>query len=170
MALKRLEYFLLLACAAVYYVASGEWLAWMLLLTAAGLPWLSLLISLPAIFSFQMAPTGAGVLEMGEEAELMLLGSCAFPMPPFRGCLRVSGIWSGKSWRYEQGKGFPTDHCGGYRVTVEKARVCDYMGLFSFRVRKCREQTVLVRPKAQTDRTYVYPGLCRSFIFLETGP
>ena len=23
---------------------------------------------------------------------------------------------------------------------------------------------------AQTDRTYVYPGLCRSFIFLETGP
>ena len=99
MALKRLEYFLLLACAAVYYVASGEWLAWMLLLTAAGLPWLSLLISLPAIFSFQMAPTGAGVLEMGEEAELMLLGSCAFPMPPFRGCLRVSGIWSGKSWQ-----------------------------------------------------------------------
>lgn len=26
------------------------------------------------------------------------------------------------------------------------------------------------RPVAQTDRTYVYPGLCRSFIFLETGP
>ena len=96
MALKRLEYFMLLACAAFYYVASGEWLAWMLLLTAAGLPWLSLLISLPAIFSFQMAPTGAGVLEMGEEAELMLLGSCAFPMPPFRGCLRVSGIWRKK--------------------------------------------------------------------------
>ena len=46
---------------------------------------------------------------------------------------------------------------GGYRVTVEKARVCDYLGLFSFRVRKCREQTVLVRPKSQAVEDLVDP-------------
>lgn len=149
MAIKRLEYFLLLACAVVYYVASGEWLAWVLLVTAAGLPWLSLLMSLPAICSFQIAPTGAGALEAGEEAEIWLLGSCPFPMPPFRGCLRVTSFWSGKSWRYEQRRGFPTDHCGGYRVAVEKGRVCDYLGIFSFPIRKKRELTVLVRPRPQ---------------------
>ena len=68
MAGRRLEYLLLLIAAAVYYVASGEWISWILLLTVAGLPWLSLLLSLPAILGFQAAPAGAEVLEQGEEA------------------------------------------------------------------------------------------------------
>lgn len=157
MAARRLEYLLLLACGAVYYVASGEWIAWILLLTALGLPWVSLLLSLPAILGFQAAPAGADVLEQGEEAELWLLGSCAVPMPPFRGQLRVTSLFTGKSWRYEQDKGFPTGHCGGYRVTVEKARVCDYLGLFSFRARKTKEQLLLVRPRPQAVTNLVDP-------------
>ena len=53
-----MEYLLLLTAAAVYYIASGEWISWILLLTVTGLPWLSLLLSLPAILSFQAAPAG----------------------------------------------------------------------------------------------------------------
>lgn len=157
MAGRRLEYLLLLIAAAVYYVASGEWISWILMLTVAGLPWLSLLLSLPAILGFQAAPAGAEVLEQGEEAEVWLLGSCPLPMPPFRGHVRVTSCFTGKSWRYEQDKGFPTEHCGGYRVTVEKARVCDYLGLFSFRARRTKEQLLLVRPKAQPVTDLVDP-------------
>ena len=146
---RRMQYFMLLLGAIVYYIASGEWLAWVLLLAVAGLPWLSLLLSLPAILSFQAAPAGVDVLEQGEDAEIWLLGSCGSPMPPFRGHIRVTSCFTGKQWRYEPERGFSTEHCGGYRAWVEKAKICDYLGIFSFRARNVREQTILVRPKEQ---------------------
>lgn len=144
---RRMQYFMLLLGAIVYYIASGEWLAWVLLLAVAGLPWLSLLLSLPAILSFQAAPAGVDVLEQGEDAEIWLLGSCGSPMPPFRGHIRVTSCFTGKQWRYEPERGFSTEHCGGYRVRVEKAKICDYLGIFAFRARKTKEQTILVRPR-----------------------
>ena len=131
----------------VYYVASGEWISFVLLVTVAGLPWLSLILSLPAIRNFQVSPAGVEILEQGEEAEIWLLGSCRSPMPPFKGHLRIQSCFTGKSWRYEPEEGFSTLHCGGYRARVEKARICDYLGIFSFRARNSREQTILVRPK-----------------------
>ena len=63
---RRVQYFILLFSVLTYYAASGEWLSWVLLLTVAGLPWLSLLLSLPAIWNFQASPAGAEVLEQGE--------------------------------------------------------------------------------------------------------
>jgi uncharacterized protein (DUF58 family) len=39
-------------------------------------------------------------------------------------------------------------HCGAYTVTVERGRVCDYLGLFSFPVRKNAPRTMLIRPIA----------------------
>jgi len=146
---KRIQYLLLLLGAASYYVASGEWISWILLLTVAGLPWLSLLLSLPAILSFCAAPAGVEVLEIGEEADLWLLGSCRSPMPPFRGRIRIRELLTGRDWRYETDKGFDTSHCGGFRAEVEKMKVCDYLGLFAFRVRRTKTLTVLVRPKPQ---------------------
>ena len=147
MFVKRMQYVLLLLGVLAYYVASGEWISWILMLVVAGLPWLSLLLSLPAILGFQASPAGVDVLEQGEEAEIWLLGSCASPMPPFKGHIRVQSCFTGKGWRYEPEQGFSTEHCGGYRIRVEKAKICDYLGLFAFRARKTREQTILVRPR-----------------------
>lgn len=144
---RRLQYGVLLLCTGIYYIASGEWLSWLLLLTVAGLPWLSLLLSLPAIFTFEVSPAGVDVLEMGEDAEIWLLGSCRSPMPPFRGKIRITDCLSGQSWRYRSSEGISTAHCGGYRAAVERGRVYDYLGLFSFRVRKGKTQTFVVRPK-----------------------
>lgn len=138
---------MLLFGALLYYVASGEWISWILLLAVVGLPWLSLLLSLPAILGFQASPAGVDVLEQGEEAEIWLLGSCGSPMPPFKGHIRVRSCFTGKDWRYEPERGLPTEHCGGYRARVEKAKICDYLGLFAFRARHTKEQTILVRPK-----------------------
>lgn len=130
-----------------YFVGSGEWLSAVLLAVVAGLPWLSLLVSFPAIRNFRAAPAGVDIVQMGEETEMWLLGSCAAPMPPFRGKLRLHWHITGESSRYRAENGLPTDHCGGVAVTVEKIRVYDYLGLFSFRVKAVEEKTVIVRPK-----------------------
>lgn len=146
MYVKRLQYGILLLGTVAFFLASGTWLSWILLLAVAGLPWLSLLISIPALLSFRVSPAGAETVQMGEGCDLWLLGSCNFPMPPFRGRIRITDLMTGEHWRYETEDGLDTEHCGGYRAVVEKVRVCDYLGLFSFRVKSPGEQTIMIRP------------------------
>ena len=157
MFVRRLQYGVLLVGAAAYYISSGEWISWILLLVVAGLPWLSLLLSLPAMLSFRVAPAGVDTLEMGEEADLWLLGSCSSPMPPFRGRIRVQSLRSGEDWRYSSEDGLPTDHCGGYRARTENVKIYDYLGLFSFKVRRSQCQTVIIRPKPMAVEDLVDP-------------
>lgn len=144
---KRLWYLSGLLVSGAVYIAYGEWLAWVLLAAVAVLPWLSLAISLPAILNFRVSPIGVDVVTQGEEASLWLLGSCAMPMPPFRGRIRLTSCLSGEQWDYDPDKGLPTNHCGGVRAWVAKDWVCDYLGLFSFRVRRKEEKMILVRPR-----------------------
>ena len=146
MASRRFSYGLVLLVCFLTYVLSGTWLAWLVLTAALLLPLLSLLISLPAIRSFRMSPAGVDVLQTGEEAALWLMGSCGPPMPPFRGNLKVRNCFTGEVFRYRPELGLSTAHCGGLEVTVEKGRVCDYLGLFSFRPRRTEGRTILIRP------------------------
>lgn len=147
MAGRRALYLAVLASAVVFYIAYGQWLSWLILVLVAGLPWFSLAVSLPALVRFRISPAGPGLLEMGEEGRLWLLGSCPWPMPPFRGKLKLRDRITGKTWYYQDTEDLPTDHCGGIAITAEGVRLCDYLGLFSFRVR-CREQKLLlIRPK-----------------------
>ena len=127
---RRLWYLAALFGCWVFYIAYGEWFSWLALVIVGGLPWLSLLISIPAMLSFRLSPDGADAVPMGTEAETWLLGSI-----------------TGQTQRYRAGSGLPTQHCGGIVVTVARARVCDYLGLFAFPVRKVAAKTVLVRPK-----------------------
>ena len=146
MAGKRLLYLLGLGGCFVFYIAYGEWLSWIVLLTVLGLPWLSLALSLPAILRVRVHPSGPVSIAMGETAELWLVGSCTFPIPPFRGKLRLKHCITGKRWFYQEAGDLASDHCGGMTVTAESVRVCDYLGLFAFPVR-CREKkTILIRP------------------------
>ena len=147
MAGHRLGYLSVLLLAAAFYLASGEWISWLLLLVCLGLPWLSLLVSLGAIRRFQAEPAGLDIVEVGEEAELWLLGTCHAPMPPFRGKLSLHWCITGERRKYRSEKDPPTDHCGGVTVTAEKVWVCDYLGLFSFRVKNVAPKTMIIRPK-----------------------
>ena len=130
----------------VFYIAYGEWFSWLALLIALGLPWLSLLLSLPAILGFHVEAEGPAALGMGAEGEVWLLGSSRLPLPPFKGKLRLQHCITGEVCRYHTSRGLPTEHCGGIRVTAEKVRVCDYLGLFSFPVKQKGGKTVLIRP------------------------
>lgn len=143
---RRICYLAVLASCWGFYIAYGEWLSWLLLLAVLGLPWLSLLLSLPAMIRFRVEADGPQVLPMGTGGEVWLLGSSEFPLPPFKGKLRLRRCISGESQPYKAARGLPTEHCGGIAVTVEKARVCDYLGLFSFPVKPKERTTVIVRP------------------------
>lgn len=146
MGLRRILYLAILGLVSIFYIAYGQWLSWIILLTVAGLPWLSLAISLPAMLRFHAAPAGPVVLEMGNSGELWLMGSCNLPMPPFRGRLRLQHRISQESWLYQSPDDLSTTHCGGITVTLEKAKVCDYLGLFSLPVRCPDRKTILIRP------------------------
>ena len=144
---RRLIYLASLVGAVVFYVCYQEWFSWFALLLIAGIPWLSLALSLPAMLTFRGEPTGPAAVEMGTPAKTKLMGKCRAPLPPFRGKLRVTRCSTGEQWRYKGGMVLPTDHCGGLKITAEKVRVCDYLGLFTLRVRRTEARTVLVRPR-----------------------
>lgn len=137
---------LLLFCGA-YYLSSGEWLSWFLLLSVLVLPWFSLAVSFPAIRQFTVSSTGTDTITVGQSIQLWLLGSCSLPLPPFQGEICMEQIFTGDQTRFRGEQTAVPTHCGGLRITVERPRIFDYMGLFSFRVRRSEAQTLVVRPK-----------------------
>ena len=165
MAVRRLVYLAAVFLSGIFYIANGQWLSYLILMTVLLLPWFSLLLSLPALLRFRAAPSCPGILSPGQEAELWLLGNCPFPMPPFRGRLKLTRLISGEKRFYQDRSDLSTDHCGGIQVTAESVRVCDYLGLFSFPVR-CREpQILLIRPHpvAMTLPEDLQKGIIRSW-------
>lgn len=144
--MRRFAYLAALVGFGLWYLTFGQWLAWVLLLGLMILPVLSLVLSLKAIRDFQMAPMGPEYLTVGERGELMVMGSCGSPMPPFKGQLRLRNLRTGERLPYREETGFVPMHCGGYEITVEKGRVMDYLGLFAFPVRKKQGARLLVRP------------------------
>lgn len=147
MAMRRLLYLSTLLGCGIFYIAYGQWLAWLLLVAVAALPWFSLVMSLPAMLNFRVRPAGQPVLETGGDPELLLLGSCRLPMPPFRGHLMLHRCIHGDSFRYREDMEPITDHCGGITVTAKNVRIHDYLGLFAMPVWKKEQMTILVRPR-----------------------
>ena len=145
MAYRRLIYLTVLAGCFVLYIAYGQWLAWIILLWVAAMPWLSLLLSMLPMLAFRIAPTGPDTLSMGEAADYWLLGSCVYPMPAFRGQLSLKHCFTGKKLSYPVKD--LTAHCGGYLLTAEKVRIYDYLGLFSLPVWKKESKLIRIRPR-----------------------
>lgn len=147
MAGKRFRYLVFLLLFGAYYLSSGEWLSWFLLVSVLALPWFSLAISLPAIFQFRAGSTGTDTATVGDSLQLWLLGSCDLPLPPFQGVLCLEELFTGTQTRFRGEQSCIPAHCGGLRIRVEKPKVYDYMGLFSFPVRRTEERILVVRPR-----------------------
>lgn len=145
----RLLYLAALACCFFFNLAYGGWLSGILLFSLLLLPLLSLLLSLPAMLSFRLGIDGASAVTQGNSADVWMVGSSAFPLPPFLGKLTLRSCQTGEKTRYDLQKGLPTVHCGGYTVTAERIRVCDYLGLFTFPVFRRDTRLVLIRPTPQ---------------------
>ena len=146
--MRRACYFLGLLGCGLWYLLSGSWLSWVLLLTLAVLPWLSLALTVPALCSFSLTPTGPDHLRAGESGTFLLLGACQMPMPPFHGRIRLESLRTGETRLYSEEQGFVPEFCGGYQLTVCRAWVSDYLGLFLLPVFRRGRMRLLVRPQA----------------------
>lgn len=147
--MRRACFFLGLLGCGLWYLLSGSFLGWVLLLSMLALPGLSLLLSLPALLGFQMAPAGPDRLMPGETGTFLLLGSCNAPMVPFRGRLRFRNLRTGKVTNYDESTGFCPPCSGGWEIYLAKCRVSDYLGLFTLPVRHQGRQRLLVLPRPQ---------------------
>ena len=137
-----------LAAAVAFYWASRNWLSAVLLVTAVFLPWLSLLLTLPAIILGKGQLRCPDQVTLGTPAKATLSFSSRFPMPPVSGKLRLVTLSTGKGQRVKPGAPLPTGHCGAFRLRCGHFWVADYMGLIRLPVFLREDRLVLVRPIA----------------------
>lgn len=143
---RRVWYLVALGGCMVFYFAYREWFSWFALVGVLCLPWLSLLLSLPAMLSLRLRTQCPASAAMGETAKVSMKGICLLPEPPLRGKMRVSHAISGQQTRVKNGGALPTAHCGQLTVEPVNPRVYDYMGLFWLPVRRKSGCAMLVRP------------------------
>ena len=143
---RRIIYLGILAGCLVFYFCYQQWLSWVLLLTVLILPWLSLLLSLPAMLQFRAEVELPDHAARGGTVRAQLWGLSQLPQPRFLGRLTREDLLTGETARHSSKTPLPTAHCGGIRVDVRKLRICDYLGLFAFPVRAAEPKTVVVRP------------------------
>ena len=148
MTARRIIYLCCLAGSLVFYFFYQQWMSWILLLTILALPWVSLVLSLPAMLQFRGEVECPTFVRLGEEAYAALWGLSALPQPLFLGKIMVKNQITGEKFRHDPRETLHTAHCGSLRIHAEKVRICDYLGLFALPVRKIPARTVIIRPTA----------------------
>ena len=143
---RRLGYLASLAGCFVFYICYQQWLGWILFLCLAGLPVLSLCLSLPAMLSFRLRVEGPARVPMGEPVQLQMMGGSRFPVPPFRGKLRITRNLTGEKSTHSGSVKLSTAHCGVVDAVPVKAKVFDYLGLFRFPAGHLEPLRVVIRP------------------------
>lgn len=147
MARRRILYILALIGSLIFYGANQGWFSWVLFQAVLFFPWLSLVLSMGAIIRIRMEPTAARRIPIGSTEAIQLKVSSAWPEPPHKSKICVTKPLTGERWILKPGDKLPTDHCGGLRAELYRPRICDYLGLFRFKVRKASSQTFLVWPE-----------------------
>lgn len=146
MAGRRILYLTALVGCLVFYIFYRQWMSFLLLVLVLALPWLSLLVSLPAMVTTKVTVDCPAFVPLGNDAAGKLRAVSPFPLPPIRGKIRVVRPLGRVFYRLRDGSHLPTDHCGGLLCSGEKIRVYDYLGLFRRRIRRTAPVTVLVLP------------------------
>ena len=167
MAQRRILYFTTLVGCLVFFWAYQKWLSGLLLTMVIFLPWLSLLLSLPAMFACKVQLQCPDAVMAGNGAVVSCEARCRLPLPEIRGTYRAVWIFYGKKKHIALGKKLPTPHCGAVKLRRIRVRICDYLGLFSFPVGKKQERVILVRPTPMKPREV--PDLSR-FVASVTRP
>ena len=147
MAGRRIAYCLgLLGCAGFYW-AYREWFSWVLLVGVAALPWLSLLLSLPAMLTTRLRLRCPSRVMLGESATAEASAPCPVPQPGFRAGLSAENTLTGEKIRQKLGVPLPTGHCGKVMLALKRPRVFDYLGLFKLPLRRPEGCGLLVTPR-----------------------
>lgn len=156
---NRLFYLASLVGIVIFHCYYTGWISWFMLVVILILPFFSLAFSLPSVLHLRLAVQMPARCTREEEALFVLTNTHkgVLPIPLCRVRYVCEDVMADKSqsiWlKLAAWDKFtitlPTAHCGAYRCYVQKARVYDYLGLFSFSLRKPEAQTLFVIPAEQ---------------------
>lgn len=132
MAWRRLCYLAALEGCLVLYVFYREWMAWWLLMAVVFLPFLSLLISLPAMLTLKTSLRCPTEVSVGQSVRPEVVRSCPLPAPTVRCRLKLRHQITGEKETVRLGKNLSTDHCGAVQITPARLWIYDYLGLWRF--------------------------------------
>lgn len=152
MAKNRIVYLLAWIGCVVFFCAYQKWFAWLTLVAVICLPFFSLLVSLPAILTARLELRLPRTLSVNTPCIPAMGVRSLLPAPPWKCRLLAQRPMTDEVWMLHSGKTLPTGNCGAWICTVEKAKICDYLGLFSFPLRCPDAAKVLVRPVPVTLR------------------
>ena len=159
---RRFIYLTGLLMGAVFHNLYGQYLSYILLRFLILLPFVSLLVSLPAMLRVRVLLSASGASPRGEPAaaRLKIDSRCILPV----GCLSLTFIgenrFTGEAvkkqkfsyWgilKAEENLALPSDRCGVISCRLGRAWAWDYMGIFAIPVRRCDPATYVVLPMAQ---------------------
>jgi len=157
---RRIVYLLVLCAALLFQITNNNYLAHLLLTLTAALPVLSLALSLPGMLSCRLSLSASqSPLRRGKDGVWLISMENALPLPAARINLRleVQDRFTGQRKKYPLSLyGFVrrrpvrrlarADHCGILELRCVKARVWDYLGLFSLRCGIPAPARILVEP------------------------
>ena len=146
-------YLALLLGMTVLYLAHQQWLTWFVLVAVFAAPWLSLVLSLPAMVTTRMDAVCPRVSDVTVNETLRIQVKGALPVPMYRCRLTVERSITGQRWYLRPGdvkisNQLPAAHCGKLICKLQRCRVYDYLGLFWIRIRRKTDGEMTVRPVA----------------------
>lgn len=157
---RRLIYGLVLTGVLLFQITNENYLACFLLALCAALPLISLALSLPGMLKCRLELFSVpDALERGEAGGWSLAVSTPAELPLARLSLRLrrenllTGQWessklilTGIARRLPETLAASTQHCGLLELRADKVRVCDYLGLFTLRLKPPLPARIVCRP------------------------
>jgi hypothetical protein len=146
MAGRRILYLLAWIGCMVFFWAYQQWFSWFALVAILTLPLFSLLISLPTMLTARLTLHLPEAVTIGTPCTPVVQCCSALPTPPWKCTMVLEQTPSGKSRKLKINTELPTEHCAVLTCRIKKAKVCDYLGLFSLPLQPPQPQSVVIRP------------------------
>lgn len=160
MLLRRVIYSLALAGVLLFHITNENYLGQFLLALCVALPLLSLALSLPGMAGCRLELSASPPsLERGGDGRWLVSIESPNGLPLSRLTVRMTAenlltgesdhrrlILSGIARRRPVELAAPTSHCGLLELRASRARVCDYLGLFSLPVSLSQPARMVCRP------------------------
>lgn len=144
---RRVVYLLGLVSGTVFFLAYKQWASFLVLLVILILPWLSLLLSLPAMLTAKVSLRCAGQVQRDTPVRTTLQVSSRFPAPPVKSKVRLRNVLTGERYVGLPGERVPTHQCGKMALTWDEIYIYDYLGLFRRRIKEGQGCEIYIFPK-----------------------
>lgn len=154
---RRIGYLFGVVCCFLFFCFYKEWFSWLLLWAVLWLPVVSLLLSLPAIFTARLRIGAPQEVRAGTPARAPLFVEGPFPRIPLKCKVRLVNQLNGERFVGKPGELIPTAHCGHMVMHCSKLWVYDYMGLWRFKKKANVQSNVLILPRPLPDKALPAP-------------